>query len=220
MVDAGRVGRRLGGLCVAMPHPPIAGVALRAAAVDVDDILEFWRQAAEDTDRPAHRSEAVEALIARDPAALLLAVQEEAILGCVIVGWDGWRAHLYRVAVHPSHRRRGLASWLLTAAEQQLREHGAIRIDAMVIDSNDAGHAIWSAGGYTRQESWSRWVKPLRADLSRQASPSATQRALSRQPRPASETSAWETRQRRRRSPEYRCHGQAGLGGINGSDTS
>ena len=142
--------------------PPIPGVILRAAArEDIGDILAFWRLAAEDTDRPVDRPQAVEALIARDPAAFLLAIHEETIVGCVIVGWDGWRAHLYRLAVHPDHRRRGLASWLLTAAEQRLREHGAIRIDAMVLDSNDAGYAIWSAAGYNRQKNWSRWVKPL-----------------------------------------------------------
>jgi ribosomal protein S18 acetylase RimI-like enzyme len=143
-------------------NPPIPGLVLRpAAARDVDDILEFWRLAAEDADRPVDRPEAVTALIARDPAALLLAFDQGNIVGCVIVGWDGWRAHLYRLAVHPDHRRRGLASWLLTAAEQRLREQGAIRIDAMVLDSNDAGYAMWSAAGYSRQDNWSRWVKPL-----------------------------------------------------------
>ena len=67
-------------------------------------------------DRPA----AVAGLIARDGSALLLAVHEETIVGCVIVGWDGWRAHLYRLAVHPDWRRRGLARWLLMVAEQRL----------------------------------------------------------------------------------------------------
>ena len=143
-------------------NSPIPGVILRAATRrDVDDILAFWRQAAEDTDRPIDRPEAVEGLIARDPVALLLAIREETILGCVIVGWDGWRAHLYRLAVHPDHRRRGLASWLLAAAEQRLWDYGAIRIDAMVLDSNDAGHGIWSAAGYVPQANWSRWVKPV-----------------------------------------------------------
>lgn len=145
------------------PEPPIPGVTFRpATADDVTEVLRFWRLAAEDRDRPADRPAAVDALIARDQSALLLAVNQEQIVGCVIVGWDGWRAHLYRLAVHPEWRRRGLARWLLVMAQERLRAHGAIRIDAMVRDGNDVGQAIWSAAGYSRQDNWSRWVKPLR----------------------------------------------------------
>ena len=89
------------------PEPPIPGVTLHAAVLDdVDEILRFWSLAAENTDRPADRPEAVQALIARDPAALLLVVHEAMIVGCVV-------------------------------------------------------HAIWSAAGYSRQDSWSRSVKRL-----------------------------------------------------------
>jgi ribosomal protein S18 acetylase RimI-like enzyme len=150
------------GMASSAPDPPIPGIMLRpATAEDVTAVLEFWRVAAEDTDRPVDRPAAVDALIACDESALLLAVPEDTIVGCVIAGWDGWRAHLYRLAVHPDWRRRGLARWLLTVAEQRLRAHGAIRIDAMVLDGNEAGQAIWRTAGYSRQENWSRWVKPL-----------------------------------------------------------
>jgi len=144
--------------------PPICGVELRSAApTDVDDVLAFWQLAAEDADRPADRRDAVEGLVSRDPDALLLATHGRRIVGCVIAGWDGWRAHLYRLAVHPDYRRQGLARWLLGAAEERLARHGAIRFDAMVLDGNDSAHTMWSAAGYTSQESWSRWVKPADA---------------------------------------------------------
>lgn len=142
-------------------EPPGAGIVLRAAtSKDVDAILDFWRLAAEDTDRPADRRHAVEVLVARDPDALLLALYDDQIVGCVIAGWDGWRAHLYRLAVHPDRRRQGLARWLLDVAEQRLRDQGAIRIDAMVLDSNDLARHVWAAAGYTAQQNWSRWIKP------------------------------------------------------------
>ena len=92
---------------------------------------------------------------------MLLAELDDVIVGSLIASWAGWRAHLNRLAVHPRHRRRGVAQWLLAAAEQRLQEYGAHRIDAMVLDGNDGGQAIWSAAGYTRQDDWSRWVKPL-----------------------------------------------------------
>lgn len=144
------------------PDPPIAGVVLRAATIDdIDNVLDFWRLAAEDTDRPADRRPALAELIARDAQALVIATQHESIIGSVVIGWDGWRAHLYRLAVHPDHRRRGMAGWLLAVAEQRLQRAGAIRIDAMVLNSNASAHTLWSAAGYIRQQNWSRWIKPV-----------------------------------------------------------
>jgi ribosomal protein S18 acetylase RimI-like enzyme len=84
-----------------------------------------------------------------------------AIAGTVIAGWDGWRCHLYRLAVDPGRRRQGIGAALIGAAENRIRALGGTRIDAMVLDDNPGAHAIWAAHGYHRQPDWSRWVKPL-----------------------------------------------------------
>ncbi|MEJ3743362.1 GNAT family N-acetyltransferase [Actinomycetes bacterium KLBMP 9797] len=135
------------------------GVEIRGAQMgEVDAILEFWREAAEGTsvsDDPA----GVTTLITRDPEALLLAEMDGRIVGSIIAGWDGWRAHLYRLAVHPEYRRRGIGTALLQAAEQRLIALGARRGDAMVLDRNTLAHHAWSAAGYTRDTPWTRWIK-------------------------------------------------------------
>jgi ribosomal protein S18 acetylase RimI-like enzyme len=128
---------------------------------EVPAVLAFWQVAAENDSRPADTSEAVEALLSRDPEALILAVDSDRIVGSIIVGWDGWRCHLYRLAVAPWRRREGLGGLLIDAAEERIRSLGGTRIDAMVLDENPAAHAIWAAHGYRRQPDWSRWVKPL-----------------------------------------------------------
>ena len=128
---------------------------------DVDAVLAFWERAAENEDRPPDSAEAVKRLIARDADALLLVLDGERIVGSLIVGWDGWRSHLYRLAVDPDRRRLGIGRALLDAAEQRLTAAGARRIDAMVLDSNRPAHELWSRAGYTRQSTWARWVKPL-----------------------------------------------------------
>jgi ribosomal protein S18 acetylase RimI-like enzyme len=139
----------------------VSSLIIRSAVTaDVDAVLTFWRTSAEDTNRSDTR-EAVQALLARDQAALLLAEDPRGIAGSLIAGWDGWRYHLYRLAVRPDRRRQGLGTALLDAAEQRFATLGARRVDAMVLADNDLGQLAWVAAGYQSQPEWSRWVKFL-----------------------------------------------------------
>ncbi|MEV6305082.1 GNAT family N-acetyltransferase [Actinoplanes sp. NPDC051861] len=138
---------------------------LRAAtAGELTAILEFWQVAAENDSRPADTTAAISALHGRDPDSLIVAVDGDEIVGTVIAGWDGWRCHLYRLAVAPARRREGIGGLLIAAAEERFRRFGGTRADAMVLDENEAAHRIWAAHGYRRQPDWSRWVKPLHPD--------------------------------------------------------
>jgi ribosomal protein S18 acetylase RimI-like enzyme len=132
-----------------------------AVAADADDVMSFWASAAEDSHRPPDSSEAVLPLIARDPSALILAVDNYVVVGSIIVGWDGWRCHLYRLAVAPAHRRQGIGRELVALAEARFTSYGGTRADAMVLDDNLHAHQVWTTAGYAPQPEWSRWVKPL-----------------------------------------------------------
>lgn len=118
--------------------------------------------AAENDARPTDSAVKVETLIARDPEACTVAVTEDGrVVGSLISGWDGWRAHLYRLAVHPDVRRQGLARRFLAHAETHLVALGAGRIDAMVLEGNDLGQSLWKSSGYESQAEWRRWVRPV-----------------------------------------------------------
>jgi ribosomal protein S18 acetylase RimI-like enzyme len=141
----------------------VTGWELRAAGpADVAALLAFWLVAGEPTDRHDTHA-AVARLVAHDPDAVILADDGGEIVGSVVAGWDGWRCHLYRLAVHPERRRQGIATALLAAAEERFVAVGGRRADAMVLDDNALGAGAWAAAGYARQEHWSRWVKPLPA---------------------------------------------------------
>lgn len=136
-------------------------LAIRAAtSADVERVLAFWKDAAEGTSVSDDR-DGVSALITRDPEALLLAECRGRLAGTVIAGFDGWRCHLYRLAVHPEHRRQGVATALLGAAEARFAALAGRRADAMVLDLNASAQGAWKAAGYAPEAQWSRWVKHL-----------------------------------------------------------
>ena len=110
---------------------------------DIDAVLTFWLDA---TAEPSTTDDArgLAALLERSPGALILALDGDAIVGTIVAGWDGWRGALYRLAVQPSYRRRGIATRLVAAAEHFLRDQGVRRM-----------HLIASrAGGETAESFW------------------------------------------------------------------
>ncbi|MEE1798881.1 GNAT family N-acetyltransferase [Streptomyces sp. JV176] len=132
----------------------------RAALPDIDTVLGFWREAAEGTSI-SDDHDGMSRLISRDPEALILAEHDGHLIGTVIAGFDGWRCSAYRLAVHPDHRRQGVATALMEAAEQRFDALGGRRVDAMVLETNEPAHRTWATAGYHRENHWRRWVKPL-----------------------------------------------------------
>ncbi|WP_430480137.1 GNAT family N-acetyltransferase [Streptomyces sp. P11-1] len=131
-----------------------------ATAADLDRVLAFWKVSAEGTSI-SDDGDGVARLVERDPDALILAERDGELVGTVIAGFDGWRCHLYRLAVHPEQRRQGVGGALLAAAEERFAALGGRRADAMVLDRNNLAHHAWRAAGYGPEPQWSRWVKHL-----------------------------------------------------------
>jgi ribosomal protein S18 acetylase RimI-like enzyme len=86
-----------------------------------------------------------------------VALTDGRVLGTLIVGWDGWRCHLYRLAVEESVRRSGIAGALVAAAHRRATDHGAVRIDAMVNTGNLGAVAFWENAGFSADSHDGRW---------------------------------------------------------------
>jgi ribosomal protein S18 acetylase RimI-like enzyme len=129
-----------------------------AGAEEAETVLRFWKEAAEGTSITDDVA-GVRGLIERDPEALILAESQGRVVGSVIAGYDGWRCSLYRLAVLPSHRRQGVSTALLQAAERRFLAVGGRRGDAMVLEVNERAQRAWASAGYQREDHWRRWVK-------------------------------------------------------------
>jgi ribosomal protein S18 acetylase RimI-like enzyme len=103
----------------------------------------------------------VAALLRHPTSRCVVAEHDGAIVGSVIVGWDGWRAHLYRLAVDPGHRRQGIAGALVTEAELWASERGAVRLDALVDSENDDGTGFWAAQGFRPNPTYVRFERTV-----------------------------------------------------------
>jgi ribosomal protein S18 acetylase RimI-like enzyme len=109
------------------------------------DVLALWRAA----------------VVGRDDSWLLVAEEDGRFVGTLIAGWDGWRGHLYRLAVLPERRRRGIATALVIAGEERLRALGARRLTAIVLLDHGDAAGFWTAAGFAHQIEAGRFVKTV-----------------------------------------------------------
>jgi ribosomal protein S18 acetylase RimI-like enzyme len=125
---------------------------------DFDALLDLW--ALSDLKPTVTDSiEPLRSLLATDPQALLIADAHGQAVGSLIAAWNGWRGSFYRLAVHPEHRRRGLATLLVREGENCLRDRGAVRLDAIVAAEDPAAVGFWRAVGYEHQLDRARFVR-------------------------------------------------------------
>jgi ribosomal protein S18 acetylase RimI-like enzyme len=136
-------------------------VGVRAGArAEIRQVLTVW-SAAEAEPTVSDDEAGLVALLSRDPEALLVAEIDGTLVGTLLATWDGWRGHLYRLAVLPSHRRSGVASALVEAAEARLQSLGARRLNAIVVEDQGWATGFWIAAGYAPQANRLRFVKNL-----------------------------------------------------------
>jgi ribosomal protein S18 acetylase RimI-like enzyme len=128
---------------------------------EIPDVLALWadsRSAAASTpDTPA----GIERLRAQDGDGVLVAELDGRIVGVLIAASDGWRGNMYRLAVDPSHRRRGIARRLVAAGEAHLRELGVTRVTALVETDDSVAAGLWEATGYRHDTAIARFVRNL-----------------------------------------------------------
>ena len=127
---------------------------------DVAAVLAIWR-ASEARPSLTDNEAVIESLISSNPGSLFVADVKGKIVGAVIAGFDGWRGNIYRLAVDPDYRRRGLARAMVAEAEDRLRARGAKRLTALVESDHPWATGFWDGAGYERDPIMLRYFKHI-----------------------------------------------------------
>ena len=80
----------------------------------------------------------------------LVAMEGDALLGYVGSQTVIDESDMMNIAVHPDHRRKGIAEALIAALEEQLRQRGSKALTLEVRDSNAPAIALYEKLGFTQ----------------------------------------------------------------------
>jgi ribosomal protein S18 acetylase RimI-like enzyme len=127
---------------------------------DIDAVLDLWRQA-QATPSVTDNADNLRRAITAGPANVLLAEIQRRVVGSIIGTFDGWRGNIYRLAVHPDWRRRGIARALVAEVEKRLLQQGAKRVTALVEKNHAWATGFWQAVGYGIDDRIVRHVRTL-----------------------------------------------------------
>ena len=120
---------------------------------DYDQVYQLWLSCVgmglNDLD---DSKEGIARFLQRNPQTCLVAVENQTIIGAILVGSDGRRAYIYHTAVHPDYRRRGIARQLVETVLTVLDELKIHKVALVVFKRNTEGNRFWEKLGFSVRE--------------------------------------------------------------------
>ncbi len=115
-------------------------------------VVALWRQVFAYPQARNDPAAVVRQKLAVQPGLFFVAEDGGAVVGTVMAGYDGHRGWLYRVAVHPRHRRRGVGRALVRHAEAALRALGCAKVNLQINADNADVAEFYRRLGYQVEE--------------------------------------------------------------------
>jgi ribosomal protein S18 acetylase RimI-like enzyme len=139
-------------------------VAIRKCRPDeCASVLDIWKEAGSMTS-VTDTVETLARMLEMPATAVLVAEHDGRLVGTIVAAFDGWRGNLYRLAILPAYRRRGVATLLVNEAERFLSSQGVQRIGGLVAKDEPGAVSFWDAmgsKGYVRDDTLVRYVRTL-----------------------------------------------------------
>ena len=123
-----------------------------ATGADRSGVVALWETVFPDD--PPHNapSKVFAAKLTVKDDMLLVAVDEDTIVGTTMAGYDGFRGWLHKVAVLPQYQRRGVAAALVRRAIVALRDAGCTKVNLQVRATNSEVRGFYQSLGFEIEE--------------------------------------------------------------------
>lgn len=127
---------------------------------DTDAVLNVWR-ACGVLERDRRPRITIQKKLAHSPESFFIGVLSGEVVATVLVGYDGLRGWIYRLAVRPALQRKGIGRRMVEHAEAWLRGQGCIRVKLQVEPGGPEAVAFYRRLGYEVQEliDMSKWLE-------------------------------------------------------------
>ena len=135
---------------------------------DYDAILALWNGSGQSRRalNPVDDSrEGIGRYLKRNPSTCFVAERDGRVIGVVLAGHDGRRGIIHHLCVHPGERRTGIASRLVSLAEEALQREGIQKVFGLVFRDNDGANAFWEKQGYALRTNLNYRNKSMNSEI-------------------------------------------------------
>ena len=117
---------------------------------DYDNVYELWMSCVGMGLNNLDDSKiGIEKFLNRNPDTCFVALDDDFIVGAIMVGNDGRRGYIYHTSVHPNYRKQGIGKKLVEAALDSLHKIGINKVALVVFEKNKDGNEFWEKLGFT-----------------------------------------------------------------------
>ena len=128
---------------------------------DYENVYQLWAKTPGIGLRKVDDSkEGILGFLQRNPNTNFVA-EEDGIVGVILCGHDGRRAHIYHMAVDANMKRSGIGRALVEAVIAALMEQGITRVKLDSFKDNPEGNAFWESMGFFCRSDLLYWNRSL-----------------------------------------------------------
>jgi ribosomal protein S18 acetylase RimI-like enzyme len=120
--------------------------------VDYQKLIKLWEAAGNINVRQTDTLEVLGHFLSRNPKCSYAAYAGTRLIGAILAGHDGWRGHLYHMAVKPDYRERGIGTRLVNAAVSAIKSEGVEKIHCLVKRDNLIAQQFWEACSFNQRD--------------------------------------------------------------------